>query len=90
MSEPTILFVKPGAISAADKTALHDAGVVVVEIENPQDVKLARAGFELPASGMLAAALAAMSEPSAYEDNSKLCVRFVGKLSKLMPEPPCS
>lgn len=37
MTDPTILFVKPNAISAKDKAALRKAGVIVVEVENPAD-----------------------------------------------------
>ena len=60
MSEPTILFVKPKAISARDKKALQGAGVIVVEVEDPQAVKLVRAGYELPNGGLLVAAMQAM------------------------------
>lgn len=42
MGEPTVLFVKPQAISAKDKKALATAGVIVVEIDDPTAVKLVR------------------------------------------------
>lgn len=60
MSEPVILFVKPGAIRADDKAALATAGVIVVEVENPQDVKLVRAHAELSGGEMLLAAAKAI------------------------------
>jgi len=60
-TDPTILFVKPGAISSDDKTALSGAGVIVVEIENPQDVKFVRAGAELSSTELLSAAASAIA-----------------------------
>lgn len=65
MSEPAVLFVKPGAIKPEDKAALRDAGVVVVEVENPDDVRLVRAegilgAQELPHGDLLAAAASAI------------------------------
>lgn len=59
MSDPAILFVKPNAIGPEDKTALRDAGVIVVEIDNPADAKFVRAGAdfaELSGSHLLLAA----------------------------------
>lgn len=58
--DPTIMFVKPSAISADDKAALQRAGVIVIEIENPQDAKLVRAGVELEAGTLLRAAAQAI------------------------------
>lgn len=60
MIDPTVLFVKPRAISQRDKKALQNAGVIVVEIENLMDAKFIRAGVELSASDMLLAAVAAI------------------------------
>ena len=60
-SEPTIMFVKPAAISAEDKITLRDAGVIVIEIDDPQDAKLVRAGTELETGALLNAAAEAVS-----------------------------
>lgn len=60
MSDPAILFVKPKAISAKDKKALQSAGVIVVEVENVNDVKLTRASPELAGSEILRVALRAI------------------------------
>jgi hypothetical protein len=51
--EPTILFTKPGAVSADDAARLSAAGVIVVGVDNPADVKLVRAGTELDGSELL-------------------------------------
>lgn len=61
MSEPSILFVKPKAISAKDKKALQGAGVVVVEIDNPASAKLVRAGAEVDGGAILKAAAHAIA-----------------------------
>lgn len=67
MTDPAILFVKPGAIKPGDKGRLHKAGVVVVEVEDPQAVKLMRAGYELSHGDILAAAAKAIATTGAYE-----------------------
>ena len=56
-NDPSILFVKPRAISARDKKALSTVGVVVVETEDPAAVKFVRAGFEIEGGLLLTAAL---------------------------------
>lgn len=86
MTDPAILFVKPGAVSAADKTALHDAGVVVVEVENPHDVKLVRASATIAGDAMFSALLGAVVEEGEYENYGKLRTRFLKRLAALYPE----
>lgn len=61
MSDPVILFVKPNAISPRDKKALSTAGVIVVEVDDPQAVKLVRASVELDGGALLRAAAQAMT-----------------------------
>lgn len=58
--DPTILFVRPQAISETDKTALRAANVIVVEIEDPHAARFVRAGVEISASQMLVAAVQAL------------------------------
>lgn len=53
----TILPVKPGTISEPDKTALREAGIIVIEVESPAEIRLLRAESEISASGFLHAAL---------------------------------
>lgn len=53
MSETEILFVKPGALKATDKARLSKAGIVCIEIDNPQGVKFVRAGTEISSTAML-------------------------------------
>lgn len=60
LSEPTILFVKPKAISDNAKGRLFKAGVIVVEIADPADAKFVRAGVELSSSEMLRCAAEAI------------------------------
>jgi hypothetical protein len=62
VNDPAILFVKPKAISQSDKKMLQQAGILVVEIDNPADAKFIRANSELSSTEMLAAAAKAMTE----------------------------
>lgn len=59
MSETALLFAKPGAVRPSDKGVLRKAGIIVVEVENLDDVKLVRPelgpGAQLPESELLRA-----------------------------------
>jgi len=66
MAEPSILFVKPKAISFKDKRTLSQAGVIVIEIENPADAKFVRAGTELSGGALLQAAAEAIASTTGY------------------------
>jgi hypothetical protein len=83
MSEPTILFVKPGAISEEDKSALREAGVIVVSIDDPTSVRLVQAGRDLPTSALLAAAGKAVQ---ASEYSQQTFGNAVGKALELEHE----
>jgi hypothetical protein len=64
MSDPAILFVKPKAISPRDKKMLSDAGIFVVEIDDPANAKFVRSCAELSTTEMLHAAMVAVSKSS--------------------------
>lgn len=66
MNDPAILFIKPKSISVRDKKTLQNVGIIVVETENPQDVKFTRARMELDSGALLACAAQTIS--SAYSD----------------------
>lgn len=68
MIDPTILFVKPKAISGTDKKALRMAGVIVVEVEDPQSVRLMKATTELDGSDLLRAAAKAIYDHSSSSE----------------------
>lgn len=59
--EPAILPVKPGTLSAEDKAALREIGVVVIEHENPSELRILNTLSEIPASDMLRCALKALA-----------------------------
>lgn len=56
MSEPTVLFVKPKTISAADRVRLSKIGVTVIETDDPSSCKLVRPVPELAGGEILRAA----------------------------------
>ena len=58
-----ILVTKPDTLNQRDKAALRRAGVVVIEADNPSDVKLIQAnGAELSGGDMLYAAISAIAK----------------------------
>jgi hypothetical protein len=61
VTDPAILFVKPKAISQRDKKALQSAGVIVVEVENPSDMRLTRANADLSSTQLLVCATQAIA-----------------------------
>lgn len=83
MSEPVILFVKPGEIKPNDKGLLRKAGVLVVEVQDPNAVNLVRARSlppvdELPPGELLAAFAAAI----AGDSNGYVKTAFATALAK--------
>lgn len=64
MRDPAILFVKPKAIKASDKKAMEAAGVIVVEVADPQSVKLTRPHAELSGSELLRMACSVIANNS--------------------------
>lgn len=71
MREPTILPVTLGAISKSDRAILHKAGVIVIECDNPREIRLIRAHAEIDSSTLLTCALKAlMHHESGYGGSS--------------------
>ena len=62
--DPSILFVKPKAISLRDKKALKEAGVIVIEIDDPDSARLVKAGVEIEGGALLRAAADAIMNAS--------------------------
>lgn len=84
MSEPAILFAKPGAVRPSDKGVLRKAGIIVVEVEDLDDVRLVRPNREdqeLPAGDLLAAFGQAVSETRDGDFSSTLKIAFARAVS---------
>lgn len=64
MSEPTILFCQPKSISTADRKAIEKKGILVVEVADPQSVRLVKPHAELDAGELLLAAIQAIDKQS--------------------------
>ena len=92
MSDPAILFVKPKAISLSDKKMLRTAGVLIVEIENPDEVKFIRAHSELSTTELLTAAAKAMTTAAFSDEVRKAFGRAVCEavLAKATPQQDCA
>lgn len=58
--EIALLPVKPGTMSAEDKATLREAGVVVVEHEEPETLRLLTPTAEIGTTDMLRAAMFAL------------------------------
>lgn len=64
MTEPTLLPVTPGSLSADDKATLREAGVIVIEHEHPETLRLLRPAADLDSSELLACAMKALCDPN--------------------------
>lgn len=69
MSDPIILPVRPGSLSAKDKAALRRAGVIVIEHEQPDELRLLRPRSEVDAGQMLNCALQALVKKGGYRSD---------------------
>ena len=86
MNDPTILIVPPQNLSAKDKRDLAKIGVVVIEMDNPQDARLIRASAEVSTTDMLAAAAQTIMESKSQ--TSTHAARFAELVCTLLVKPP--
>lgn len=82
MKEPIILPIKPGALSRADKKALSDAGVIVIEHINPEEIRLLRPIADLDSSELLRCAVHAINNSG----SQYLAVDFKNEICKAILE----
>jgi hypothetical protein len=86
MNDPAIMPVKIGTLSAEDKAALREAGVIVIEHENPESIRLVRAIAEVSASDMLKCAMQALIFNDSMGASSQR-ERFAYLLAKVIGTP---
>lgn len=91
MNDLTILPIRPGTISAADKRALSKAGVIVIEHDNPSEVRLLRPIAELDSNDLLRCAMGALMVDSGQYgiNNRQAFATLVHKLlqGRVAPAP---
>lgn len=59
--ETNILVTRPGTLDQKDKELLRESGVIVVEADNPDDVRFLRPEADLAHGDMLYAAMQAIA-----------------------------
>lgn len=57
MSQIALLPVKPGSLKSSDKAKLSKAGIIVIEHDNPSELRLIAPGHEIDAGELLLAAM---------------------------------
>lgn len=60
MNEPTLLPVRPGTLTDKDKATLRKASVIVIEHENPNELRLLRPSGDLNGDDLLHCAMRAL------------------------------
>lgn len=78
-NEICLLPIKPGVLDSYDKQELKKVGIIVLEVENPEEIKLIRPTIELSANQLTRSAIEALMELC---DGSLTHSRFVRSLGK--------
>lgn len=84
MTEAAILFAKPGTVRPSDKGALRKVGIIVVEVDDLDDVRLVRPEREqqeLPHGDLLAAYALALGETKDGDYAQHLKIAFARAVS---------
>ena len=79
-----ILVVKPGTLNNLDKSALRKSGVICVEAENPNEVKLIQPdGLELAAGDLFLAAMRGINNGSFPDAARNAFAKALGEMAEL-------
>jgi hypothetical protein len=84
MTEPTLLPVKPGSLSKEDKAALREVGVIVIEHDNPETLRLLKPWAEVDSNQMLMCAMNALCDETVGSQGARSF--FTKLLHKVMLE----
>ncbi len=83
--EPTILPVRPGTLSDADKAALQSAGILVIEHPRPDELRLIKPCLSIGGNEMLMDALEMLSgQHSTQTLQSAMFKRIQQRISDLV------
>jgi len=78
-----VLVTKPNTLTAEDKAALREAGIVVVEAKRPDDVRLLDpAGPSMKPDDLFYSALQALAQSSTYNTPCDKFVKCLAALTK--------
>lgn len=71
MSEPLIMPIRHGSLSPHDKKKLSDAGVIVIEHDHPDSLKILRPSSVLSSDDMTLAALKALTGKNSLTNEAR-------------------
>ena len=71
MSEPIIMPIRHGSLSPNDKKKLADAGVIVIERDHPDSLKILRPSSVLNSDDIALAALKALTGKSSLTNEAR-------------------
>ncbi len=81
-----ILVVKPGMVKRADKRLLNDSGIVVIETDDPQSIRLITPEVEFSGSELLLAALVALDSSPLSQPKENM-IKIMRKLLEAKSQP---
>jgi len=82
MTDACILPVKPGVVSKADRARLSRVGVVVIEVDEPESIRLIAPHADVSRSDMLMAAMKAMMGASSGPERAAFAVNLYERMLK--------
>ena len=71
MSEPLIMPIRHGSLSPHDKKKLADAGVIVIEHDHPDSLRILRPSSEFSSDDLTLAALKALTGRSSLTNEAR-------------------
>lgn len=80
MSEKSVLAVRPGAVNQKDRAALREAGIVVIEVDDPANVRFLTPSQSLESDDLLYAAMRGLNAPYASDSSKALFVKILGDI----------
>lgn len=81
--EPTILPVKSATLNDKDRAALSAVGVIVIEHESPETLRLIKPSTEVSSSEMLRCAISALTSESGQSADAQR-IAFTHALAKVI------
>ena len=81
-NEPTLLPVRPGTLTPNDKAKLSKIGIIVIEHENPAELRLLKPCADISGNVLLIAALEALNSTTANGYLSNAQVQFAKTISR--------
>lgn len=87
IKQVSVMPVLPGTITELDKAKLAEIGVIVIEHECPESIRMIRPEAEISGSGLLFAALSAIQEKAGVDTKTMFANLVMKQVLKTLEKP---